>query len=868
VTAGATAGPGKASDLWARVCLVWLTLALGYGVYANGARAIADLSIVLAGLAVAALAYWLGAALTGAAPAPGGRLQWLALLLPSYVAFQLIPLPVFLLRFISPERASAVDSMRLLVEPGAFASLSVEPAGTFVHLFRAAGCLLLFLLIRDIASRLWPRRSWSVVLPLIVIAAAEASIGIAQSLSGANVRVRGTYVNRNHFAGLMEMALPLCLACAAGLLRRERSSGGWHAHRAMGGYVVLSAAAAIFLGLLRSDSKTGLAAGLGGVFVMGAVWAATNLPARRTAVILGLATVCALVFVAMPSIEFILALGHGVMADSSLDLEGRAPIWSDTFHLVGDYPIFGSGLGTYPTAFLRYQTSGLGLHFEFAHNDYLQLAAELGLAGLLLLGALVWSVVRRAVRASVHGPDESTRFLGLGCLGAFTAIAVHSFTDFNLYIPPNALVLVWIAGIAAILPEAAEQPVPRPGRWDVWLRRGSIVLSLLLLAYAAAWHQFATRYREDEKAERVFCRFGICDTYAVIRARSEDGSAARVDAELLREGLRRSPADPVRWADLGSALEYQGRLEEARYCFSRAIALAPNSFPTQWAAAEFHANLKENARALELTAPILEVSTPHQGPMLAWYEERGFAAHEVMSALSPYPAATKVYFRHLLTQGRLADAQQAWREILARRYADLDLARGYVYFLMRTRQYEAAAQAWADFLGDRKGAYRESNWVYNGSFEQAPSGSALDWATGDAGSAETSLDSSVAHTGSQSLRIRFRGRENVNYRHVSQTVVVHPGMYRFEAFVKTEAITTPEGIRFEIYDGEAGERLRIETESMIGTQDWTRIERRIRVPQQTRILRIQVVRRPVRLKFDDKISGTAWIDSVRLERLN
>src|SRR5207245_1366535 len=102
--------------------------------------------------------------------------------------------------------------------------------------------------------------------------------------------------------------------------------------------------------------------------------------------------------------------------------EGRLPIWRDTLHLLGAYPLFGSGLGNYETAFLKHQTAVVDRTFTFAHNDYLQLASELGVVGFPIVGGLMLTVLMKAVRAATQGREWNTRALGLGCAGAMTAI--------------------------------------------------------------------------------------------------------------------------------------------------------------------------------------------------------------------------------------------------------------------------------------------------------------------------------------------------------------------------------------------------------------------------------------------------------------
>jgi O-antigen ligase len=86
---------------------------------------------------------------------------------------------------------------------------------------------------------------------------------------------------------------------------------------------------------------------------------------------------------------------------------------------------------------------------DFAHNDYLQLLAELGLVGFAIGATLAFSVVRTAVRRAVISADPGARYFAVACAGALAAILLHSLVDFNLYIPANAMLLAWIAGMTA-----------------------------------------------------------------------------------------------------------------------------------------------------------------------------------------------------------------------------------------------------------------------------------------------------------------------------------------------------------------------------------------------------------------------------------
>jgi O-antigen ligase len=150
-----------------------------------------------------------------------------------------------------------------------------------------------------------------------------------------------------------------------------------------------------------------------------------------------------------------------------LTAEGRTKLWAETVPLIRSYPVFGCGLGGYETAFSRFKVSGVLVTDDFAHNDYLQLLAELGLVGFTIGAVLAVSVVRMALSKAVESEDQEERNFAVACVGSLAAILLHSLVDFNLYIPANAMLLAWIAGMTVGM-------LPQPGRMSGWERHGHL----------------------------------------------------------------------------------------------------------------------------------------------------------------------------------------------------------------------------------------------------------------------------------------------------------------------------------------------------------------------------------------------------------
>jgi len=129
----------------------------------------------------------------------------------------------------------------------------------------------------------------------------------------------------------------------------------------------------------------------------------------------------------------------------------RIDVGRDTLEIVRDYPLTGTGAGSFASTYPMYDSGRVGFsYYKYAHNDYLQFAAEFGLPGLAVLAAIVLLSLWQAARAQFERHDRMMRGLGCGVLMAIVALLIHTAVDFNLQIPANAATFVVILAMGWI----------------------------------------------------------------------------------------------------------------------------------------------------------------------------------------------------------------------------------------------------------------------------------------------------------------------------------------------------------------------------------------------------------------------------------
>jgi O-antigen ligase len=385
------------------------------------------------------------------------------------VIFQLLPLPGALLRWLRPDNPMLNANL-----PGSdshsLSSLSIAPYNTRTHLVLLVCCAAAFFFARMLGQDRARRRR--LVTWLVSLGTLEALYGLVQYLTGWQrifgyvkkynlEEATGTYINRNHFAGFLEMVIPFAVALVlyenAKLPRKAVSGRDVNARikRVLGGRKLsriglwLLAAMVMVAGLFFSLSRMGIISAVASLAAMAAfagfqrkagLWVAVGIMA------------CGMILVLWMGAGPVLGRFGTISEEYASVDDSRWSLWEDTARLIGGHPLLGSGLGTFPVAFTRVQSTFLRQFVNHAHNDYLELASDLGIPMAVIFFGSTGALLVRVARKTSSSEVSFERAMALGCLGSIAAILLHSLADFNLYIPANALVFSLILGLAASIP--------------------------------------------------------------------------------------------------------------------------------------------------------------------------------------------------------------------------------------------------------------------------------------------------------------------------------------------------------------------------------------------------------------------------------
>ncbi len=470
--------------------------------------------------------------------------------------------------------AAAVDQ-RDIDCGGPWRPISLHPAATEEQLFWYLCLLGAFLVVRNRATS--PERESVYRWTCFATFAALAVFGLLQSFqwTGAIYWMRpvlvdsrpfGPYVNPNHFAGLMELAVPWLAGYTWSRLKEATQKPFQQPAR----FVLAGAGTVACLTAgLASASKAGavlLPAGLLCVALFGARTGRLRLRIGLVAIAL-----IAVLAVALASTTVGERIRSHLDKAEGLDVAGgRVTAWSSATGMLRDYPLTGIGFGAFGDVYPHYLPPGEFKGWSQLHNDYYEVLVSGGIVAALLVGALVWGYVSR-LRAQLFPRGSPISQSDLGLVVGLAALAVHGFADFNHQIPANALMFVALAALALPL---ADEPVllagKAIGRQRRWILPAAAVVLVLFAVRAAtgfvsgvAFARAAIALHDDHEGDalpllRIAARgesqFGATREMAATRVRLWDEQTMRDGYKVTgTDSLERSARDYARCVCLSPA---------------------------------------------------------------------------------------------------------------------------------------------------------------------------------------------------------------------------------------------------------------------------------------------------------------------------
>ncbi len=427
-------------------------------------------------------------------PSVGGQslsqVAWVFLALLFFLPLlQLVPVPFIIWEGL-PGRAFYADLLRYIgpeSEDFRWRALSLVPSMTESAWLALLPPLAVFV----VAVHLPSQQLFTLTLVFLGTATGEALLGLIQYGDGANSAFRfgnhlmglsasGTYINRNHLAGLLEMALPIALALLTATIghgvsqnssrrsRRKRNFRQWLAHfsvaRVNQTAVFAALGIAILLGLIFTRSRSGISVAMLGILLCTLLFS-YRLGGRNTYGLMGTFSAVGL------GLAGLIGLAPIWIRFAYIDpiASGRWKIFDATLQAIGEFFPLGSGAGTFEEVIRRFHPVDLpGITINHAHNEYLEWLLELGLPAALLLAVGLIFYCYQWAWVLKRGYWQPFRFAQAGAGISLFLMMMHSMVDFNLRIPANAVFAAFLAALFFHRPleKASHSSSHRRGRKD------------------------------------------------------------------------------------------------------------------------------------------------------------------------------------------------------------------------------------------------------------------------------------------------------------------------------------------------------------------------------------------------------------------
>ncbi len=709
---------------------------------------------------------------------------------------------------------------------------------------------------------------------LIALGLIEAFYGLVQAIGGWDYignyerglgrLASGTFINRNHFAGFLNMAIPLALGGLYATFprkgRRHRSEGyAW-------AWIIILTCGFMGLAILLSLSRGGTISLLASIVFLGFLLALGRRThgARRLS---GKASSVLLVTV--------LVLGVWVGVDALVNrffhlpegVSGRGQIYRESLRLIQEHPL-GVGPAMYQWYFRPYQAFETRCWYAQAHNDYLQTAAEWGLVvAALFWGFVLWRFFASSNRFLVSD-DLWEQGMALGCAGAILSILLHSIVDFNLQIPAN-----W--GVFCVILGLTFQPGDGPVKTDGWRRKivvgGALAVLFLVSGWSVTRRFIAMQIASDRTIPAYEEALRWVPDESVYHARVARLQLENIDLQDLESAGKHLGAavalNPYYWRywrELARYYEARGDTANTERALQRCLEIQPFSAADRWSLGNFYVRQGRIQEALDQIHQAIGLDPTYRQAtlMLLWRIGLG---RDLVDTVWPGDVDSQLMLMRFLVQNRADPTfiKERWGKCLdaiQKKKGEIDpvgQTAFYLNHLFSEKRFGELRQDWItvnrlagveepDFANGR-------NFVWNGRFQRELGYGMLDWRLAKSDAYE------VERPGL--LRLDFKGTENLVFR-MGQTVVLPAGKYVFSVRMKGEDLTTEQGPYFTVTHGSGA--VFVTTAQLRGTVPMSDYRAEFSVADPYQVVSVQM-RRERSKRIDNKLKGVCSVESVKIE---
>jgi len=338
----------------------------------------------------------------------------------------------------------------------------------------------------------------------------------------------------------------------------------------------------------------------------------------------------------------------------------------------------------------------------------------------------------------------------------------------------------------------------------------------------------------------------------------------------LRKSVELDPYSAEAMLDLALAYDSEGDLAQARAALFSAQRVYPLSADVSWSFGNFLLRQGEQDAALAQFYKTLQLDPKRAAEAFSRSMQLQLDAKTVLDRVVPPSPETYLPILHMLSDAQqMGEARLVWNK-LAGLNGKVPLRNLVIFFdaLVRARRSREAVELWPQAIAMMENPPLPDppgSLIWDGGFESGFAGGGFSWRfTPVTPNVQISFDRSEKHGGEQSLRLLFNGRENVNFEDACHPFVAEPGkQYLLSGWIKTESLTSSEGVRFEVWTSNGKGVATVQSGEIHGTQAWTQITLPWTSPDEEVLSKVCLRRRMSDMPGSD-IQGAAWLDDVTL----